>query len=514
MELPKFVITDLRSQLTKNIEREFREEGYRSAILDPSKTKDWLRSSNKTDAIILSGGDWSVYAKGSPQPPKEVWTAKRPDGSLLPKLGICYGHHVLAWKHGGSVEARNAEYGKTIIELVEPDFPLFRGTEPEQQVWMNHGDSVTKLPEGWRILARTRATGNIAAFCDPTGTQIGVQWHPESTHSVNGRRMLANFAAEFGHSKDWNPGSMVSSIRDELRERFPSGNAIMPFSGGVDSSFVAYLAAGVLGLRLFGMTIDADNLRRYDLGDAKKHAHITGLQHVVINAHDKVGLFACTTDAETKRKAIFRNQIYVPPIVRLKDEKDARFWLQGTLAPDLIESGETGGAVIKSHHNTGINLGIPEYSPLKDLFKYEVRALAKAEGLPESIWNRMPFPGPGLFLRVVGIPVTHELLECVRDSNDIVEAILRRTPEVWDEISQLVVAYLGTPMVGQKGEGRVYRGSIGVRAVKTIDYMTAEGIYFPKDVWKEIERELTKHPLVVHAAPYSTDKPPATTEFE
>ncbi len=510
----RILIIDLRSQTTKLIERSVRELGYRSAILDPAKAKAWLRGSIDTDAIILSGGDFSIYQENAPRPPEEIFTARRKDGSTIPILGICYGMHYLASKFSGKVAAETPEHGRTTIKRTLPSF-VFGQTPVEQQVWMNHGDSVVSVPEGFAVAAISRESGAIAAIENHEKQIFGVQFHPEATHTIYGKHVLENFLRFCRCAKDWSPSSIIDDIRDELEDVVGGEKVAMGFSGGVDSTVAAAIAAPVLKERLRGITLDADHLRQGELSEIDLHAKAAGLSHHVIDLRHTVALFAEITDAETKRKKVFQQGIYIPEMTRGIRDFGAQYFLQGTLAPDLIESGATGGDTIKTHHNVGIDVGVPQLHPLGNLFKYEVRALARELGLPEGVAERKPFPGPGLFIRVLGTPVTHELLECVRVSNEAVEQILRRDGTFWrEEISQLVVAYLGVNTTGQKGDGRVYGGAIVVRAIKTLDFMTAEGLEIPREMWREIKSLVTKHPLVVRAFADSTDKPPATTEFE
>lgn len=518
MDRPKILVIDLRSQTTMLIERCLRERGYRSAVLSPIKAADWVRSGNDTLAVIASGGDFSVYAEGAPRIPQEILTARLPNGKPLPVLGICYGHQVLAHQLGGLVEKKYSEYDpNALIQLTESSeqCALFDGTPERQRVVMNHGDSVTRLPEGFLTLATSAHVDGIAAFADPTNTYLGVLFHPEVTQTRFGQTILENFVRMCGCEKDWWPTSMISTIRDGVVEAARGEKLLEGYSGGVDSSILAAICAPALGRNLRGVTIDADNLRLGELEEIRRHATILGLDLDVIDAGESVALFD-TIDAEKKRKRVFQDGIYVPNLVQAIQEFGAELLLQGTTAPDLIESGATGGDVIKTHHNVGIDVGIPQLHPLGHLFKYEVRALGRELGLSKSIWARKPFPGPGLFIRIIGTLVTHQLLACVREADAEVDDILRRslTEEQYDDISQIVVAYLGINTVGQKGDKRVYTGSILVRAIKTLDFMTAEGVAFGAEIQHEIARTVTRHPLVARAFFDPTGKPPGTTEFE
>ncbi len=520
MSLPKVLIIDLRSQTTNNIERVVRELGYRSAVFEPGKAKGFIKKGNRIDAVILSGGDWSVFVEGAPKVPEEIFSLKRTDGSPVPILGICYGHQLLAHRFGGVVATHRPEFGRVTIELSRDDDVLFENTKSKQQVWMNHSDSVVKLPPGFSADAFSQ-NGSISAISDMQRNIYGVQFHPEVTHTVYGAQILGNFLGPriANCTKDWSPNSIVDRIRGEIENGVGTDTAMVGMSGGVDSTTVAAIAAPVLGKRLFGLSIDAYHLRLNEVNEITLHANAARLDNTVIRI-DPVAHIATTIDAEKKRE-LFVQHGYVPPFVDFSREKSAKKFLQGSLAPDFIESGATGGQLIKTHHNASKALrdamdreGITQLHPLRDLFKYEVRAIAQKLGLPKSVFARKPFPGPGNFIRCIGIPVSHPLLECIAWSYERVEEILKHDLELWEELSQLVVGYWGLNTTGQKGEGRAYTGSIAYRAVKTLDFMTAEGIAFESAIQKEITSVLTAHPLVVHAVCVPTDKPPGTIEFE
>jgi GMP synthase (glutamine-hydrolysing) len=521
MSLPKVLIVDLRSQTTNNIERVVREKGRRSAVFTPDKAKGWIAQGNEVHSVILSGGDFSVFAKDAPKVPEEIFSLKRADGSPVPILGICFGHQYLANLFGGKVATHQAEFGKTLIELRSMNDPLFEGTEPEQEVWMNHHDSVVMEPNNFVVTSRSMRTGGISSIANHKRKYYGVQFHPEVTHSIYGDRIIENFLGSkiSDCACDWSPISIVDRIRGEVEDGVGSGTAMLGMSGGVDSTTLAAIAAPVLKNRLHGLTVDAYHLRLNEIDEIRLHAQAASL-NLTVKTLDIVDAFAHTIDAEEKRE-IFVTKGYLPPFLDFSREKGAKKFLQGSLAPDFIESGKTGGHMIKTHHNASAALkeamareGIEQLHPLRDLFKYEVRAIAQKLGLPESVFSRKPFPGPGKFLRVIGTSVTHPLLDCIGWADDEVKKILREDQKLWDDISQLVVGYWGVNTVGQKGDGRKYSGSIAYRGVKTTDYMTAEGIAFEPAIQKALSSVLTAHPLVIHAVCVPTDKPPGTIEFE
>lgn len=509
--LPEVVIIELGSQYTLLIERTLRELGMRSVILDPKRAASWLKK-NPLKAIILSGGAASVYDSDAPAPPPEVLTLRQEDGRPVALLGICYGMQWLAQHRGGNVRAApdNHEYGETSIRLVGVPEGIFARTPAQQTVWMSHGDSVTSLPDGFEALAHS-TTGTIAAM--QRGTVWGVQFHPEVTHTPHGKTILRNFLRAAGCTKDWRPASIVASIQKSVADDLSDERAIFGFSGGVDSTTVSAILAPVLNDQLLAVTIDGGQLREGELEEIRRHAAAAKVQLRVVDAHQEFAdAMADTTDAEEKRRRF--KKIYTSLLVREARRFGATAVLQGTLAPDRIESGATGGAIIKSHHNVGLDMGdLRQLHPVSTLFKYEVRALAKEIGLPESVWNRQPFPGPGLFLRVVGVPATPDKLDVARWADVRVREILTEH-NIYHRLSQLVVAYVGVNTVGVKGDARVYGGAVVVRAVDTTDFMTARGVHFPPAVADKITSALTKHPEIVRVWFDPTKKPPATTEME
>jgi GMP synthase (glutamine-hydrolysing) len=502
--LPQVAIVELGSQYTLVIERTLRELGVRSVILQPDKTAVWLEK-NPPKAVILSGGPSGVNDSGAPEPPAEVLN--------FPLLGICYGMQWIAKHLGGNVRSvdGNREYGQAKISLSDGSNRFFAGTPKEQEVWMSHGDSVTLLPSGFYPLAYT---GNNTVAAMTNGNIWGVQFHPEVSHTQYGKGMLSNFLFwSAGCYKDWEPRLVVDDIRQKALNQLGDRKAIIGFSGGVDSTTVSAILAPILGGKLLAVTIDGDHLRECELDEIERHASAACINLKVIKAGKKfAAVMSGITDAEEKRRRF--KEVYTSILLEEARIFGAEAIIQGTLATDKIESGNTGGAKIKSHHNVGLDFGgLTEARVIDHLFKYEVRALSREVGLPESVWNRQPFPGPGLFLRVVGTPATPDKLEIVRWADGRVKEILVRHG-LYGDISQLVVAYLGVPTVAVKGDGRSYEGSVVVRAVKTLDFMTAEGVWLPEKAAKMIASVLTTHPKINRVWFDPTDKPPATTEME
>lgn len=510
MRQPQILIIDLGSQYTLVIGRSLRELGYRSVILSPKKADTWLKK-NLPKGIILSGGSASVYEENAPSPPHEILE------SGVPILGICYGMQWLAQNLGGKIIASrdNKEYGEIRVKVIAED-PLFSEMYGVRAAWASHGDSVKTLPNGFNILALSKGVNEkitYAAMSDKRLKIWGIQFHPEVNETEDGKIILNNFAEKICRAeKDWKPQDIISDIRKEISIRCQR-KAIIGFSGGVDSTTLSAVIAPALGNNLTSICIDTGALRQDEIWEIQKNAHAAGVTLKIIEAQDRFQkALREAIDAEVKRK-IFK-QVYKKIFEEAAKEAEAEYIVQGSLATDFIESGSAGKAdLIKSHHNIGLDSSLNELHPFHELFKYEIRELARALGLPSSISERQPFPGPGLFIRVIGAPPTVERLNIVRWADTEVTGILKKN-KVYDDISQLVVALNCCPSVGVKGDGRVYAPSVIVRAVSTSDFMTAKGYQFPADIRREITQTVTKHPEIVRCWFDETDKPPATTEFE
>lgn len=508
--VPKILIVDLGSQYTLVIERTLRELGVRSVVLSPSRAGDWISLHDDLLGVILSGGDKSVYDKDAPKIPKNLFS------SNVPILGICYGMQWLAHTKGGKVApVRGArEYGDTAVSVLSAT-GILKGLQKSERVWASHGDSVTKVPKGFSVLARSK-DGTIAAIGNgkEDSTAIyGVQFHPEVTHTKHGKIILGNFLRMCGAKKDWKPSDLVASLQQDVLKEVGTEKVIFGLSGGVDSTTLGRVLAPVLKKRLLGITIDGGNLRENEMAEVKRHAKAAGVTIKIIDARKEFAeVLKDTIDAEEKRRRF--KGVYKAILIREAKAFGASYMLQGTLAPDLIESGATGGALIKSHHNVGLETGgLKQLHPFGPLFKYEVRALARALKLPSSVFTREPFPGPGLFIRVVGTPATPEKLELTRWADARVREIFKTHNELSD-IAQTVVAYLGINTVGVKGDARVYGGAIAVRAIRTLDFMTGDGVHLSETVQDELQKALTQHKEIVRVFYDPTDKPPGTTEFE
>ncbi len=504
----QILIVDYGSQYTLVIGRTLRELGVRSAILPPEKASAWLKS-NTPKGVILSGSNFSVHNDGAPQLPENFDST----GTSYPILGICYGMQLLAHAQGGTVERPHdhREYGPAKVK-VDITNPLFKNVSPETDVWASHGDTVTALPKGFTQIATTKG---IAGMASADNRVLGIQFHPEVVDSREGKTMLQNFLDISLVTTDWDPQDLIKEIQDEVMSLMgESDKAVLGVSGGVDSTTLVALLTPILGDKLVCVAIDTGGLRASEREELEKNVRTAGAKNFkIIDTESRfIDAISQTIDAEEKRakfrdvyKSIFKEEIKAA---------SAKFIIQGTLATDLIESGSIGESEkIKTHHNVGLDWEVDDLHPLRNLFKYEVRELGKALNLPKEIYERNPFPGPGLYLRVVGVPVSKEHLDTVRMADKTVTEILAKH-RIEKDISQLVVALLGVKSVGVKGDERVYGHILSVRAVQTVDFMTATGYYFPEEVVREITSALTQHKEIVRVLFDMTPKPPATTEFE
>ncbi len=505
-DLPRIVIVENGGQLTLNIQRILREEGYRSAVLDPKKAEAFI-AKNPVDAVILSGGAASVYEKGAPTVPQNVFSC----GAAV--MGICYGMQAIAHHLGGTVERSGGQYAAAGRIRLQGDSLLWRDMPQKQAVTLSHGDSVVTPPAGFEVAATREDGTGIMAIADDRRRIYAVQFHPEAVDSEHGRRLLLNFLAIARCGKNWKPQSLAQSIEDRMVREVGDDIAAVGFSGGVDSTTVARIGR-VLGDRLIAITLDAGNLREGELEEIRLHARLAGVRHEIIDIRNRFEYaFMHTADSEVERKIFQR--LYAAALKERALAHGAKFIFQGTLAPDLIESAATGAAKIKTHHNVGIDWSpLTILEPVSELFKYEVRDLARGLELAESVWKRHPFPGPGLFLRVVGTPILFPRVEVVRQADSIATRIVKRHG-IYDELSQMPTAvFFGDRVTGVRGDGRAYEHMAVVRPVTTSDFMTLKGRHLPDEVEDEINFEMSKHPQLLGALFDYNPKPPHTTEFK
>lgn len=509
-DLETVLVVDLGAQYARLIARRVREANVFSEIVPRSITPDEVRRIDPV-GIILSGGPDSVNA------PDAVEIDPAILGLGIPVLGICYGHQLLARDLGGEVAATgSAEYGKTSL-TVTGESVLLGGLPESQTVWMSHVDSVTALPDGFAVVAETPGAG-VAAMEAPGRGLFGVQFHPEVVHTPHGAEVLRRFVHDVCKAgAEWDRASIVEQSVEAIRAQVGDGKIICGLSGGVDSSVAAALVHKAVGDQLTCIFVDHGLLRQDEASQVVSTFRDTfEIDLVHVEASDRfLSRLEGVTDPEEKRKII--GEVFI----RVFEEEaarhsDAKFLVQGTLYPDVIESGGEDTATIKSHHNVG---GLPDdmvlelVEPLRDLFKDEVRAVGTELGLPDEIVWRQPFPGPGLAVRIIG-DVTPERLEILRRADAIVReeiAAAGLEREIWQAFGVLP----GIRSVGVQGDFRTYAYPLIVRAVTSEDAMTADWARLPHDVLERISSRVINEVEGINRVAYDiSSKPPATIEWE
>jgi len=501
------VILDFGSQYTRLIARRIRELRSRSIILPGTAPLEAIMA-KAPKAMILSGGPASVFDPGAPRPDPRVLELD------LPILGICYGMQLLAEAAGGTVVDRGRRsYGAD--SLIRAEGPLFRGMDGRIPVWMSHSASVDRLPPGWRTGAATRTNPNAAIY-SPDGQRIGVQFHPEVAHTPLGSGMLANFLERAGAPRDWDPEQVLERLLADLRRSVGRDRVLVGVSGGVDSAALALLLARA-GIDHVGVFVDHGLLRAGERDEVLGSLEPLGVRLEVADAAERfLTALQGVADPEEKRRIIGREFIAVFQ-EQARRLGPFRFLAQGTLYPDVIESaGAAGAANIKSHHNVGglpADLGFDLLEPFRELFKDEVREIASLLGLPDSVRLRHPFPGPGLAVRILG-DVTLERLEIVRRADEIfIEAL--KANGVYGDAWQALAVLIPVRTVGVAGDERRFGHVIALRAVTSVDAMTADWARLPSDALDEAARRITREIPDVGRVVYDiTSKPPATIEWE
>ena len=508
----KIIILDFGGQYNQLIARRIREAGVYCEILNYASPIDSWRD-DTLRGVVLTGGPNSVYAEGAPRLGPEILHLG------VPVLGICYGMQLINALCGGRVEsAPISEYGHT--DLATEDVPLFSGVHRQTVVFMNHNDRVAAPPEGFRVIART-ANCPVAAFADEARGIYGVQFHPEVRHSVEGARMLRNFALGIcGCAGDYRAEDMIDRTVAEIRARVGGGRVVAGLSGGVDSSVACAIAGRALGPdQLTCVFVDHGLLRKDEARQVMEtYRDNLGLNVVHVDASDRfLEALKGISDPEAKRKTI--GELFVRVFEEEACKTGAGFLLQGTIYPDRIESGMGGSATIKSHHNVG---GLPKDSlfkkeniiePLALLFKDEVRAVGEHLGIPHDMVWRQPFPGPGLAVRVIG-DITREKLDILRECDAIYLEELKKAG-LSDRIWQSFAVLTGIRTVGCMGDDRTYGYCVGLRAVTSDDAMTVEAAELPYPVLKKcVSRIIGEVPGVNRVVYDITDKPPGTIEWE
>ena len=513
MNHQKVLILDFGGQYNQLIARRVRECNVYCEVHPYNMPLEKIKAYDPI-GIIFTGGPNSVYEETSPHVDAEVFRLG------VPILGICYGCQLMAWSLGGSVtaatDATAREYGKTETYFT-PTCKLFHNLPEHGVTWMSHGDYMEKVPNGFSLVAHSDNCPNVA-ICDESRSFYGVQFHPEVNHTENGTKMLRNFLYEVCHAKgDWTMSDYLKTQIVALREKIGDGKVLLALSGGVDSSVAAALLAQAVGRQLTCVFVDHGLMRKNEGDEVEAAFSKWDINFIRVDAERRfLDKLDGISDPEHKRKIIGEEFIRVFEEEAKKIGK-VDFLVQGTIYPDVIESGLGDSAVIKSHHNVG---GLPDYvdfkeiiEPLRMLFKDETRQLGRELGLPDYLVMRQPFPGPGLAIRIIG-DITKEKLDTLRDADAIFREECAKAGED-KNLNQYFAVLTNMRSVGVQGDGRTYDYTLALRAVTTTDFMTADWARIPYDVLDKISVRIVNEVPHINRIVYDiTSKPPATIEWE
>lgn len=504
------IILDFGSQYTQLIARKIRELNVYCEIHAYNKIPELTA---EVKGVVLSGSPYSCNDADAPRPDLSAIKGK------LPLLAVCYGAQYLAKTGGGNVlPSRIREYGRANLQYIDTQNPLLKGISPNSQVWMSHGDTIERVPENYRLICSTDSV-KYAGYQIENEQTYAIQFHPEVSHSLEGLKMLRNFVVDICHcDQSWTPASFVETTVRELKAKIGDDEVVLGLSGGVDSSVAAVLLHKAIGKNLHCIFVDNGLLRKNEFKNVLESYQDMGLNITGVDAKQRFyDVLKGVTDPEKKRKAIGKTFIDV------FDEESKKFtqvkWLgQGTIYPDVIESSSVKGpsVTIKSHHNVG---GLPDYmklqlvEPLRSLFKDEVRRVGREIGLKQDLLGRHPFPGPGLAIRILG-DITPEKVEILQNVDDVFISGLREY-DLYDKVWQAGAILLPIQSVGVMGDERTYESVVALRAVESIDGMTADWSHLPYDFLAKISNKIINEVKGVNRVVYDiSSKPPATIEWE